>query len=261
MYMKKLVCLLVFCICFVSEVFAQDIRFVQVTDVRYTKKNDNQVLSKTINDINRLKDVDFVVFTGDNIQKANVNDLNGFLNEAKKLKKPFYLVIGDKDVNKHKDLSKKQYAKIAKRNIAITKDGYINYSFEKNGMVFIVVDGAKDVIPSSNGYYKDDTVEWLSSKIDKYKNKNIIILQHFPLIPPGHNENYYTFKPEKYLEVLQNNNNVKAVVSGHFGVSKQIEADGIMHISTAPAPNYRIIDIMDCTSPNPTIWAEIRNAE
>ena len=259
--MKKLICLVLFLICFFANANSQDLRFVQVTDIKYSPSDKNEVLTKTVRDINKLKDVDFVVFTGDNIQKPNQKNLKSFMKEAKKLKKPFYLVIGDKDVNKHKDLSKKQYAKLTGKNIKITKDGNINYVFEKSGVIFLVVDGAKDVIPSSNGYYKDSTVDWLSSQLDANKNKNVIILQHFPLIPPDDRDNYVTFKPERYLEVLHSHNNVKAVVSGHYGVNKEINADGIVFINTASAPSYKIIDVIDATSTNPTIWAEVREAE
>lgn len=259
--MKKLIGLLLVCMCFASNVMARDLRFVQVTDVKYVPSKENQTLRNMVKDINKLKKVDFVIFTGDNLQRANADDLRSFLSQAKRLHKPFYLAIGDKDVNKHRDLSKKQYAKIAKKNIGITKDGNINYVFEKDGVVFLVVDGAKDVVPMSNGYYKDNTVDWVESQLETYKNRNVIILQHFPIVPPEDRENYITFKPERYLEVIHNHKNVKAVVTGHFGVNKEENYDGVIHITTAPAPNYRIIDIIDATSANPTIWAEVREAE
>lgn len=248
-------------ILFSANVMAHDIRFAQVTDVRYTKSDRNPVLTRIVKDINKLNNVDFVVFTGDNIQKPKVDDLKAFQKEVKKLKKPFYIVIGDKDVNKHKDLSKKEYAKIMKKHLYIDKNGSINYIFEKNGVAFFVVDGAKDVIPSTNGYFKDDTVDWVNTNLDAYSKKNVIIFEHFPIIPPEENESYMTLKPEKYLEVLKNHKNVKAVITGHFGVNKEQVIDGITHITTAPAPNYRIIDIMDCTSSEPSIWAEVREAE
>ena len=89
---------------------ANDMRFVQVSDVRYNAKEDDGTFTKTIQDINKQKDVKFVVFTGDNINKPDKDDLTAFLNEAKKLNCPFYMVIGDKDVNKHKEMSKKQRA-------------------------------------------------------------------------------------------------------------------------------------------------------
>ena len=259
--MKKLIGLLLALLFFTSYVMADDIRFVQVTDLKYSKSDENNVLPKIINDINKLKNIDFVVFTGDNIQKPNEKDLKAFIKETKKLKKEFHIAIGEKDVNKHKDLSKKQYAKIARRNISIAKDGNINYIFTKKGVVFIIADGAKDVIPSANGYFKNDTVDWINTNLDSHLNQNVIIIQHFPLIPPENNETYVTLKPEKYMEVLNSHKNVKAIISGHFGVNKEEIKDGISHITTAPAPYYRIIDILDCTSSNPTIWAEVRKAE
>lgn len=240
-----------------TSVLARDIKFVQITDVRY-KNGENQTLSSVIQDVNKTKGIDFVVFTGDSLDKAQKENLEAFLAQAKRLKKPYYIVIGDKDVNKHHDLSKKQFAKILKKKIRGYKPDTNNYIFEKNSVVFMVVDGSKDVIPSTNGYYKDDVLEWVDANLDLYSKKNVVILQHFPLIPPTNNENYYTFRAENYLKILKKHPNVKAVISGHFGINKEITQDGIVHISTAPAPNYRVIDIIDCTSNNPTFWAEIK---
>ena len=254
---QKFFSLLFVSLLFCTTALAKDLRFVQITDVRYSKQNNSETLKKVVADVNKQKDVDFVVFTGDNIDRPDIQNLKDFISVAKKLNKPYYVLIGDKDVNKHKDLSKKDYQKILKKKVGACKTKDVNYTFEKEGVVFFVVDGAKDVIPSTNGYFKDDVVEWVDANLDLYPNKNVVILQHFPLIPPEENENYVTFKPQKYLEILQKHNNVKAIVSGHFGVNKEQTVDGITHISTAPAPCYRIIDILDCTSKNPSIWAEV----
>lgn len=256
--MKKLLVLFFVCLVTTSNVFAKDLRFVQITDVRYSKEHNSETLKKVIKDVNRQKNVNFVVFTGDNIEKTDMQDLKDFISAAKKLHRPFYVIIGDKDVNKYKDLSKKEYQEYLKKKLPNCKTKDLNYSFEQNGVVFLVVDGAKDVIPGTNGYFKDDVVEWVDRALDKHSKENVIILQHFPLIPPKENEGYATYKPQKYLEVLQKHSNVKAVVAGHFGENKEETVSGIIHISTAPAPNYRIIDILDCNSKNPTIWAEVK---
>ena len=63
------------------------------------------------------------------------------------------------------------------------------------------------------------------------------------------------------IEVLRNHRNVIAVISGHFGVNKEATLNGIVHISTAPAPNYRVIDILNIESGEPTIWAQVKKAE
>ena len=259
--MRKIFILIVFMFCFSISVFADNVRFVQITDVRYSASDKKPALSDLIKKINNQKDIDFVIFTGDNIQKVSNDDLVAFLKEIKKIKKDTYVLIGDKDVNKYKYLSKKEYARYIKKNLKHYKYEDFNYIFEKGGVVFIVVDGAKDVIPGTNGYFKDDTLVWLDNNLAKYSKKNVVILQHFPLIPPNDNENYVTFKPEKYLEILHNHPNVKAVISGHFGVNREITKDGVIHISTGAFPNYRVIDIIDSNTSNPTIWAEVKEAE
>ena len=259
--MKKILCLLfVYLIC-LSSSFAKDLRFAQITDVRYSKANNSTILKDTIKEINKQKDIDFVVFTGDNIQRPDKKDLEGFIKEAKHLKKPFYVIIGDKEVNKYKNLSKKEYMTYLKKNVRTYKKEDMNYIAEKGGVAFFFVDGSKDVIPSTNGYFKDDVMEWLDSNLALYSKKNVVIFQHFPLIPPTNNESYMTLKSDRYLDILKKHPNVKAVISGHFGVNKEETVDGIVHITTAPLPTYRVIDIINATSKEPSFWAEVREIQ
>ena len=243
---------------FINSVFAADMRFVQISDVRYDHNSEKNLLAQAVNDVNRLKGVEFVVFTGDNINRPSKENLEAFLDEAKKLNCPFYIVIGDHDVNKHKEMSKAQYIKTIKKKVRKYKPESPNYTFAKNGVIFIVVDGSKDVIPGTNGFYKEEALSRLESELDKYPDKNIIIFQHFPLIPPSNKETYYTFMPEDYLQIIEQHKNIKAVISGHFGVNKELEAGGVLHISTASLPSYRVIDILDYETPSPTIWAQLR---
>lgn len=256
--MKKLLGLFFIFLLSSLNSFANDMRFVQVSDVRYNSSSDNEIFAKTIQDINKQKDVKFVVFTGDNINKPDKQDLDSFLKEVKKLNCPYYIVIGDKDVNKHKDLSKKEYIKEVHKVTKKYKYESTNYVFEYNGIAFFVVDGAKDVIPGTNGYFKDETLIWLNKELDLHNKQNIIIFQHFPLIPPIEKETYYTYKPENYLKILHAHKNVRAVVAGHFGVNSEQHVDGVSHITTSGLPYYRIIDIMDYETDNPTIWAELK---
>ena len=258
--MKKLLILLFINFLLITSVQAKNMRFVQITDARFCESN-SEILHKVINDVNQQKNISFVVFTGDNIKNANPNTLCEFLKEVKRLKMPYYIVIGDKDVNKHNDLSKKQYTKILKKKIKHYKPDLTNYCFEKNGIMFFVADGAKDVIPGTNGYYKDNVIEWLDANIDLYPKHNIIIFQHFPLIPPIEKESYYTFKPEIYLNMLEKHKNVKAVISGHYGVNSEKDINGVKHITTAPIPCYRIFDISNTESDTPDIWAQIKVVE
>lgn len=259
--MKKFLSFVLTSLIFTSAVFAKDLRFVQVSDVRYSHTDKNHALANMIKDINKQKNVQFVVFTGDNIDKPSPYDLEGFLNEAQKLNCPFYIVLGDKDVSKHKHMSKAEYIKTVKKQVKRYKPESPNYTFEKNNIIFIVVDGAKDVVPGTNGYYKDTVLEWLDTELSNYPKNNVVILQHFPIIPPSKKESYYTFKPELYMQVLSKHTNVKAVISGHFGVNSEKTINGIRHITTAGGSEYRIIDILDCDTQTPTFWAQLRRAK
>ena len=258
--MKKLALLISSFILFSSSVMAKDMRFAQVTDVRYSANSDNAALLKVIEDINKQNEIEFVVFTGDNINHPNKDDLKAFLKELKNLNCPYYIVLGDRDVNKRKELSKNEYAQFVHK-YGKQKQKTPNYTFEKNKVVFMIADGSKDVIPSTIGYYKDDVLEWVDANLDLNKNKPVIILQHFPLIPPAEKENYYTYHPETYLETLNKHRNVLAVISGHFGVNREVNQNGITHISTAPVPYYRIIDVLNIDSSQPSIWAQVKRAE
>ena len=106
--------------------------------------------------------------------------------------------------------------------------------------------------------YKENVILWLDEQLDDYVNKNVIILQHYPIVPPAQKETHYTYKADEYLRLLSEHKNVKAVIAGHFGVNKEEIVDGILHVSTKNAPNYRVIDILDYETETPTFWSTIK---
>ena len=52
---------------------AREIKFVHITDVNLNKNNAKK-LSETVKEINQYKDIDFVVFGGNNISKTNIEN-------------------------------------------------------------------------------------------------------------------------------------------------------------------------------------------
>lgn len=243
------------------NVLAKDFRFVQVDGALYSNNNEvsQKRLKDIVQDINKQKNVEFVVFSGNNISKPSKENLLGFIDITKKLNTPYYVVLGNKDINKQKDLGKLEYTKIlSKRVKSHKKITSPNYVFEKNKNIFIVVDGSKEFISNSMGYYRDDVLEWLDKELTLNANKKVYIIQHFPIIAPAQKESRYTHKADKYINLLSKHKNVKAVIAGHFGVNKEEKVDGILHISTSEAPNYRIIDILNYETENPIIWSTIK---
>jgi len=244
---------------------ANEIKFVQVTDSHYISGNEfrENILKKTIEDINTLKGVSFVVFTGDNIDKANPEYLKDFVNIVNKLHVPYYMVIGNHEVFKSGDLSKLRYMEIIKENNIFCRQSKPNYKFSKNGFMFLIVDGAKEVIPGANGYYRQDTLDWVEKQLSSHPNTPTVILQHFPLVPPRDMATHKTYQAEKYLEMLDKHNNVIAVVSGHYHINGEKMKDGIYHICSPTLLNepyqYKIIDIVTTKGFSPMIYTQLRD--
>ena len=97
--------------------------------------------------------------------------------------------------------------------------------FKKNGFVFLIVDGAKEAIPGSAGYYRDDTLKWLDEKLTKNEKKSVIIFQHFPVVYPDGVDSklktHKTYRVEDYKDVLVKHNNVLAIITGHFHTNSE----------------------------------------
>ena len=266
--MKKFIIIqvisLIFAVIAGSSAYAGNIKFVQVTDTHFSKSKEytGEILENTIKDINKLKGVSFVVFTGDNLARPNEGDLIAFVRMVNKLNVPYYLIVGDHDLYKQGGMSKANFYKIVKDNNILYKGAKPNYVFKKNGFVFIIVDGAKEVIPGSIGYYKDDTLKWLDSQLTKYEKEPVIILQHFPIVEPKEHKSHRVYQPEKYFAVLEKHNNVIAIISGHYHINGEKMENGIYHISTptllSPPNYYKIIDIVTTPGFSPMIYTELR---
>lgn len=244
--MKKLLLLFVFLfftLCNCCE--AKSVKFVQVTDVMYGKNNANEILEKAVKDINEMKDIDFVVFTGDNTAGANLDYLQGFVKTVQKLNKPFYMVVGDRDVAKSKHLEKEVYAKKLHKLLGRKSPETLNYTFKKGNVTFIVVDGAKDFITMPNGYFNSTTLEWLENQIKLNKDNKIVLLQHFPVANKTNNDLLYTANAVQYLKLINQYDNIISVVAGHFNKNDEVSLNGIYYIVTPSLQQncYKIIEI------------------
>ena len=248
------------------------IKFVQVTDTHFDLKNENSVnlLEKCVKDINALKGVSFVVFTGDNIANAKENDLAVFIKKINKLKTPYYLVLGNHDVFKTQGLSKERYNQVVRLNNYFWFHLKWNYVFKKKGYTFIVLDGAKEVIPGPAGYYKADTLEWLDKQLEKNKNRPVIILQHYPIIesknfPVSRYKTHKVYQVDKYYDVINKYDNILAIISGHLHVNSEIMENGIYHINTptllANPHTYKIIDIITKDDLSPIIYTQLKEID
>lgn len=257
------------------SVSAKEVKFVQITDSHYSQTAQEYVkrdvehsqtyLEKAIFDINTIPDLDFVAFTGDNIDTANSKDLVSFLKIANKLKVPYYVVIGNHEVFQSQHFDKVEYMKTVSKYSKNCRTRKANYVFRKNGFVFIVVDGAKEVIPGPAGYFKKDTLKWLDKQLRINKNKDVVIFQHFPIVPPYYNRTHATYNVAEYEAVLKKYTNVVSIISGHYHGNGEKMVDGVYHISTPalvePPHNFKVIEIEAKGAEKPQVYTQLRHAE
>lgn len=245
--MKKffylILCLLIFC----NGSYAQNIKFIQATDVHLTKDN-SQYLKNFISDVNdKYSDVNFIVFTGDNINNANPEDLETFLSILKQSKIKTYVVMGNHDLYKSKGMSKDYYMHTVKKNLGHYHSSDPNYVFKKGNIVFVAMNGVKEVIPGSCGYYREAELTWLDKMLSKYKNKKVVILQHFPLLLTE-TKSHNLYKKDEYEKILSKHNNVIGVVSGHYHENRELKDGNIYHIVTKNFSDnkyYKLIEVND----------------
>lgn len=224
---------------------AKTIKFIQVTDVHLTKQN-SKYLHDFVNDVNtKYNDVDFVVFTGDNIDRANFFDLKLFLETIKGIHTRKYVLVGNHDVSKYQNIDKHLYMNTVRHVLGSYHSNKTNYVFKYGEIVFVVMDGVKEVIPGPGGYYKSSELLWLDKMLSKYKNNKVVILQHFPLLD-ARQKSSDLYEKDEYNEVLNKHNNVIAVVSGHYHENREEFHANIYHIVTSKFLNntyYKVIEV------------------
>ena len=193
-----------------------------------------------------------------------VKNLHSLLKQLKDIDVPCYFVIGNHDVATS-SLNKDKYLDIIRSHNWFYPAWKTNFKFRKNGILFVVVDGAKQIIPGPNGYYKKDTLEWLDKVLAKNTKTPVVILQHFPVVEPKKTRSHSTYKVEDYLAIIDKYDNVIAVVSGHYHMNKEIMRNGVYHVSTpafAEEPHYyKLIEIVNSKNFLPMIFTQLREAD
>lgn len=243
--MKKFIIFLLLFLSFNCKCQAEVVKFIQVTDVHLTQNN-AQYLKQFVKDANeKYKNVDFIVFTGDNIDDANQKDLLLFLEIIKNLKIKTYVLVGNHDLFKFHEMTKENYMALVRKKLGHYHSKNANYVIKKKDIVFIAMNGVKEVIPMPNGYFRENELIWLDKMLTKYSNKKVVILQHFPLInarSSGHN----LYKKNTYEEVLKKHNNVISIISGHYHENEEKKENNIYHIVTENFQDnrfYKLIEI------------------
>lgn len=266
--MRKLLkdCLYIFFVVgvlfFISDLpsFSRTLKFAQMSDIHFsTVKEDNgyKLLSKTrpllidaISQINKEKNIDFVVITGDGIDKPNKDDAIQLFDLLNTLNRPWYFALGNHDTTTDGYLTKTNFLKLLKeKNPNYTFDSTY-YTFKpKKGFRLIVLDGAKNKGFTSHGILPKEELDWLDNVLSQSQKDVVLIFIHFPLVTPYDSPLHEILNADEYKAVLNKYKMPIAIFSGHYHMTKIFKRGNILHVSTptlAGYPNsFRIVEVVN----------------
>lgn len=259
--MKKILFVLVFLLT-ANITLADTLIFAQITDVHIPAKTNQPILRRdlskaeenlrcAIRKINNDDSIQYVFFTGDSVDRSYEELYTKFFNIVNNLNKPYYIALGNHDVNSPYGMNKKETLKLI-HELSRYHQYYPNYYIElNNDFIAIMLDGTNDYVIDSRGYFNKETLQWLENVLEENQDKKVLIFQHFPIVEPSKESIYeYLHKirnKRALLKVIKKYNNVKLIASGHYHRKGEFEKYGIKHFST-PAlfftPSYyRVIKI------------------
>lgn len=249
---------------FVSNIDANAINnaltFVQLSDSHITLTREDTsfkalsqskpLLLDAINQINAEKNVDFVLQTGDTIDKANESDIMLYMSMMNTLKHPWYVAFGNHDFSfpNNGNITKDYYVKLLNSHNKHFNFDNTYYSFKpKRGFKVIVLDAVDNSKITGNGIFSKEQLEWLDKEMKSAKKDTILIFLHHPIIEPYPSSHHKILNTEDFYSVIDKYKNPIGVFTGHYHATKITKERNIVHVST-PAlvtyPNaFRLISI------------------
>lgn len=234
------------------------LKFVQLSDVHFLENGLNttykmtgaspQLLDDAINQINEQGDVDFVMVTGDLIDKPFEKELRAIMPHMQKLNYPWYFAFGNHDRCVGGYLTTAVYMKML-------KDGNPNYQFElpyysfvpKKGYKVIVLDDIITNEVTSQGLISNEQLVWLERELDKSKKDTVLIFMHVPIIEPFASPSHKLRNASALKNLIESYKNPIGVFQGHYHSAKVTQRDNVLYVSSPALVSYpnafRIVNV------------------
>ena len=225
------------------------LKFIQLSDVHFLANGTNttfkmlgespRLLDDAISQINEQNDVDFVMITGDLIDKGFEKELSAVLPHLENIVYPWYFAFGNHDrcVGGYLDTN---------LFISMLKKANPNYKFDKSYYAFspkkgyrvIVLDNIITDEITSQGYIGEEQYNWLKSELDKYSKDTILIFMHVPLIEPFPSPNHKLRNATKIMTLIENYKNPIGVFQGHYHATKIVQHENVLYVNTPALVSY-----------------------
>jgi outer membrane protein assembly factor BamB/predicted phosphodiesterase len=231
--MKRSLLALTFSFC-LTTIFAQTpFKFAQITDTHVGGQTGEEDLRRTVEDLNRQKDIDFVILSGDATEFGADEELKLVKKILDDLKLPLYVIPGNHDSN-WSESGANSFRKVF---------GGETFFFEHKGYQFVGTTSGPNM-RMSPGQIPRENIVWLDSVFTANPNKDtpLISINHYPL--DSSLNNWY-----ELVDRLQGRN-IQFALCGHGHINKLYNWDdipGVMGRSNlrakAEVGGYNIITI------------------
>lgn len=235
-----------------------NLRIAQISDAHFSSfeentsykllKNSSELLKDAILQINTSGPYDFVMFTGDLINKPQESELEKFTQYAENLMYPWYAIDGNHDICIDGGLTKAKFIEILSKNNKSMKNKNIYYAFSpKKGYRIICLDSIIDYKVTTNGEIPKEELNWLSQELNEHGKDTIVICTHVPIIEPFSSPNHKLINEYEVRKLLKRYKNPIIVLQGHYHAVKIKQDENILAISSPSLVTYpnsfRVINI------------------
>ena len=228
---------------------ASSLKFAQVSDVHFLQEGSNttfkmtgespKLLDDAVAQINETPNINFVMFTGDLIDKPFEKELTAVLPHVEKLNVPWYFAFGNHDRCVGGFLTKELYLDIlgSHNENMLGKGRY--YSFEpRKGYKVIVLDTIISDRLTSQGFVDEGQLKWLDEELNDAKKDTVLIFMHVPIMEPFPSESHRLQNAGTLQAVIEKYKNPIAVFSGHYHAAKIIQNGNVLYVNSPALVSY-----------------------
>lgn len=234
------------------------LKFVQLSDIHFLENGQNttfkmtgassQLLDDAVEQINEEQEIDFVMLTGDIIDKPFEKELRAFLPHIENLKYPWYFAFGNHDRCVGGYLTTSVYMDMVKKSNKNYNFNKPYYAFTpKKGYRVIVLDNIITDKVTTQGYLGEEQVLWLKKELDKSKRDTVLIFMHVPLIEPFTSPNHRLKNAVQVMSIIENYKNPIGVFQGHYHATRVVQHDNVLYVNSPALVSYpnafRIINV------------------
>jgi len=228
---------------------AANLKFADVSDVHFMQNSPNttfkmvgespRLFDDAVAQINEYNDLDFVMITGDLIDKPFEKELRAFLTHANKLNAPWYFTFGNHDRCVGGYLTTLVYLDMVRNANPNFKFKNAYYSFvPKKGYKVIALDNIITDEITSNGYIDETQLKWLKKELDSSKGDTVLIFMHVPVVEPFASPNHKLRNANTLKQLIESYDNPIGVFQGHYHAAKVTQHDNILYVSTPALVSY-----------------------